>query len=365
MYTENAGEFLSDGLQEISLETVGTLVSSGNADGFADITSEGNGWKSKTNTSGVYAGLKFGQATTVWGFRIANGTDFGVVDYEVSYSIDGSSNFKTIDLNSATLISDDESGKGWVFEWSVKVLEIRILVKKAWKWPGFKFSFFNMVSGNELDGVKVNDLIFLAPNVQTFRAINFIKSSVSEPYPEFFISYKPNSAEDQKLKKAQASIELSNDTFVCWNGCQTYKPDNSGYILVSPAITSKILRVSFKTKEKPNVGIKDFEVKLSSPMPVPAPMPAPTNPMLTPTKLNSSSLNMFPVIVTDDKPSTMLTTNSMTMMPTSTTMMPSSTTMMPSSTTMMPSSTTMMPSSTTMMPSSTTMMPSSTTMSGH
>lgn len=123
----------------------GTLVGSdaSASDGYnVDST---QGWVSKTNSSGVEAGLAFSGLTTVDGVMIGAGSKGSIADFSIRYAQDAAKT-KWATLSSADMeLSDDSSDlKSYLFNSPVSAWDIRIVVKAYTTWPSFKFDFIKM-----------------------------------------------------------------------------------------------------------------------------------------------------------------------------------------------------------------------------
>lgn len=249
--------------EDESLETSGDLSTTGAFEGYSNVSFSTKGWKSKTNTTSVYGGLRFKKLTTISGFKIANGTDFGVLDFEVLYSDSANQSAnKLINLKADADMTEEDGFKIYRFTWSIRAFEIIIRVKRAYLWPGFRFDFFTTVSNNQVNGEWLSDITFKARKIRLFKALNFRKGEDTKTYPEFFVSYNATTAADLKLKRAHLSLAYNtpNTVFVCYQDCKALSVNSNGYLELSPVIKSGIIRISLKSKEKPNVSLKNFRL---------------------------------------------------------------------------------------------------------
>lgn len=133
-------------ISDPGLWQVGKLVSSGTEKGYENFTlKSSSGWKSSTNNTKVYAGLKFNASKNIVGLKISNGTNVDVIDFSVEASQTlTNQTFTKVPLQSN--YSESSGIRTYSFVTPIKASEVRIIVNKYAKWPGFKFDLFGATS---------------------------------------------------------------------------------------------------------------------------------------------------------------------------------------------------------------------------
>jgi hypothetical protein len=121
-------------------------VSSGTESGHGDISLSGAGFKSKTNKTGVYAGVTFKKSVSVGGLRLQNLTDADVITFYVEVELDGSKENQFTRIE----VANNQTVKGGVttywFLQPVSIRSMRVYVVTFTSRPGFKLDVFSAFS---------------------------------------------------------------------------------------------------------------------------------------------------------------------------------------------------------------------------
>jgi hypothetical protein len=121
-------------------------VSSGTEPGHGDISLSGAGFKSKTNKTGVYAGVTFKKSVSVGGLRLQNLTDADVITFYVEVELDGSKENQFTRIE----VANNQTVKGGVttywFLQPVSIRSMRVYVVTFTSRPGFKLDVFSAFS---------------------------------------------------------------------------------------------------------------------------------------------------------------------------------------------------------------------------